>query len=371
MSVCFVNALTGDSDDCGADVNAHLELARALMRRRRPLFAASRAGCRGAVRRLLLANADPNCLALLAAAKNGHEQIIRDLLAAGADSNERDAGGATPLIAASQEGQLRIVCDLLAAGADPNLADDQGATPLHAGCEFGDTAVIEALLGANADPSRTMSTDGCTPLFMASQNNHWKTVQRLLSANAHPDTPRDNGCTPLYYATQQSYARVVEILLEGGADACGRAGHTPPILTVRQLGIAQRLLAYGADQEAPFTNGDTAIAMAESHAADGVGRWLAAVRGHTAIEICASVPFLYRLRALLRGGAYSERLVRIAAPDAAALCAEAGRPWSRSRHFLYPPATRTAVRLLLRCALRAPALPQICWLLVMANINRI
>jgi ankyrin repeat protein len=46
--------------------------------------------------------------------------------------NAFDAKGHTALVLAIQHGRLEIVRALLAHGADPNLPDSQGVTPRHA-----------------------------------------------------------------------------------------------------------------------------------------------------------------------------------------------------------------------------------------------
>jgi hypothetical protein len=74
------------------------------------------------------------------AAQNGHEDIVKLLLAAGADVNAPAAsyGEGTALQSAAVEGHLEIVEKLLAAGADVNAA---------AGSVYGLTALQEAVVG--------------------------------------------------------------------------------------------------------------------------------------------------------------------------------------------------------------------------------
>lgn len=69
------------------------------------------------------------------------KEIVRMLLAAGADPNARSASGGTPLHTAAFTGNTAILQMLLAAGADPTLADDKGHTPLDIARDRGHSEV--------------------------------------------------------------------------------------------------------------------------------------------------------------------------------------------------------------------------------------
>jgi len=57
-------------------------------------------------------------------------QLVKSLLASGADINAKDNNGWTPLIEAAQEDHLEIVTLLLEKGADINSKTTKGATAL-------------------------------------------------------------------------------------------------------------------------------------------------------------------------------------------------------------------------------------------------
>jgi ankyrin repeat protein len=65
---------------------------------------------------------------LLAAASNGHGELAREALDAGAAVDVRDGEGATPLMLAARNGKVAIVDLLLIAGADPGAVDAEGRT---------------------------------------------------------------------------------------------------------------------------------------------------------------------------------------------------------------------------------------------------
>jgi ankyrin repeat protein len=86
------------------------------------------------------------------AAAFGPEEMVRDLLKAGADVNARDSRALTPLIfaVATEYAAPRIVQALLQAGADVNVRDNAGETALDWAEKFGYPEVIAALNKAGA-----------------------------------------------------------------------------------------------------------------------------------------------------------------------------------------------------------------------------
>jgi ankyrin repeat protein len=76
------------------------------------------------------------------------------LLRAGADPNRPDRDGTTPLYRASVQGRADVVRVLVAAGADPNLESGTGGEglPLCAAACWDHVEVSRALLAAGADP---------------------------------------------------------------------------------------------------------------------------------------------------------------------------------------------------------------------------
>lgn len=81
--------------------------------------------------------------------------VVRELLAAGADPRVRDAQGATALMhAAGYGGNLEVLELLVEAGIDPDTQDDAGRSALMWAAEFAATAeVVGTLLDLGADPS--------------------------------------------------------------------------------------------------------------------------------------------------------------------------------------------------------------------------
>ena len=92
------------------------------------------------------------------AVKNGDIDSVQDLINRGVvdvnNSIHRTERGATPLFIAAENGHTDVVKALLAAGAGVNTArTDDGATPLFIAAQNGHIAIVNALLKKNADVS--------------------------------------------------------------------------------------------------------------------------------------------------------------------------------------------------------------------------
>lgn len=81
----------------------------------------------------------------------------------GADVNERNGVGQTPLFFAAQKNLINVAITLLDAGADVNAKDQWGDTPLHIATINGYTNVVRLLLLAGADVN-AKDNHGCVPI---------------------------------------------------------------------------------------------------------------------------------------------------------------------------------------------------------------
>jgi ankyrin repeat protein len=115
-----------------------------------------------------------SALHIAAAAHN--EEIVRELIALGADIQARDRLGAEPLHLAAdgQRGsrswnpraQAATIALLIKAGADPNAINNNGTAPLHRAVRTRCAAAVEALLAGGADP-RLKNKNGSMPMALA------------------------------------------------------------------------------------------------------------------------------------------------------------------------------------------------------------
>ena len=108
------------------------------------------------------------------AALFGNIEAIKQHIAAGADVNEKDEKGATPLHGAAFTGHMEVVELLIANGADVNAKDKDGGTPLLHATLSGHREIVELLISKGADVNAKVAPSdrlfkGKTPLDLASK----------------------------------------------------------------------------------------------------------------------------------------------------------------------------------------------------------
>jgi quinoprotein dehydrogenase-associated probable ABC transporter substrate-binding protein len=172
---------------------------------------------------------------------------------------------------------------LVEKGADVNQPDPQGWTPLQNAARQRKDGIIKTLVELGADPNRP-AEDGMTPLVAAAMRDHVPSVKALLEAGANVEQPGLEGFRPLALAIAESKYEVAKALIEGGADvsvASGEDGLTPLMLIAAQTGpaegarflpgstrpsdIAKILIERGADINAQSKSGITALMVAATH----------------------------------------------------------------------------------------------------------
>ncbi len=179
----------------------------------------------------------------LIAARNGNAALMTLLLKHGADKNRavvkkkvdrfitrihKKVKRPSLLIAAASGGHVEVMKVLLAAGADINIQNDAGITALFKAAEQGHADVVELLLAQQAAPD-LFDNIGRTPLMIASRNGYQGIVEQLIAHDANvnaieqldPSSHRDisiGGMTSLIYASRGGHADIAAILLKNGAD---------------------------------------------------------------------------------------------------------------------------------------------------------
>jgi hypothetical protein len=172
------------------------------------------------------ANVSPAPTTLLAAVKHGRIDIVKSLLANGANINETDADGSTSLMIASEANlanNLALVQTLIDARASLEARDSQGRSAMHRAAAEGKINIVGLLVESGALVNRR-ATDGGTPLFYAVKSGKLPVVQLLVAHHAQLDLPDNSGSTPLMIASEGNAnlpdnSTMVETLLTAGAKA--------------------------------------------------------------------------------------------------------------------------------------------------------
>lgn len=245
-----------------------------------PLMYAAAVGSVDAVKALLAKGADAkarnsfDATALMWGVTNLEK--VRVLVDAGADVNARSKQGMTPLlIAANNAGSAEIVRLLLAKGADPKATND-GATALLSAVTANDLDMVRLFIEKGVDVNAADAL-GNTPLQFAASNGNLVMVKLLLSKGAAVDAATTgatkvrkgpvalNHLTALMFAAPYGTPELLRTLIDAGAEVNGRdiRDMTPLMLAVssetQNPEVVRLLLEKGADVKAKSNLGETAL----------------------------------------------------------------------------------------------------------------
>jgi ankyrin repeat protein len=168
-------------------------------------------------------------------------EVTEKLIAAGADVNVRDRDQLTPLFFAIKRKRVNLVSLLAEAGADPSAMGPRGTTLVHHAAEL--PGALEILVKHGADPN-VRDANGNTALLVAAATGASDSASALLKAGADIHAANAAGDTPLHVAIRNDRLRVVEILLGAGADPArvNHSGTTPMALAVTASEPIRRLM---------------------------------------------------------------------------------------------------------------------------------
>ncbi len=179
---------------------------------------------------------------LMFAAREGCVACLPILADAGANLNQTDPDGITPMVNAIINGHYDVARFLLDKGADPNLADKTGRAALYA-------AVDAHTLPASNRPSPNEADNESTSLDLVKAvlahggdvNTQLKTQQPYRTkVDRGNDTMLTTGTTPLLRAAKAGDVVVIALLLEKGADAkLATRNGINPIMAAAGLGTKE------------------------------------------------------------------------------------------------------------------------------------
>ena len=196
-------------------------------------------------------------------AMNGHLDLVKVLLNAGADIELKDDDSSTPLHIAATFGRPEVARTLISAGADVHARDFSGGTPLHVS-RMPEITNVLIQSGANVN---ARDEEGATPLHLCHAGG--RGAKLLVHAGADVNIMDSNGQTPLHSIAKNSspgyglyeQLRVATVLIDSGADVNvkDKKGNVPlhKISELGSLDIAQMLIDAGADVKIKNDRGRT------------------------------------------------------------------------------------------------------------------
>jgi ankyrin repeat protein len=156
---------------------------------------------------------DDPYLPLHRACSAGNARQLGRYLQAGANINQRDTHGCTPLIIAIKHGFATNAFQLFDYNPDLNVQDTLGKTALLYAVENDNDCMVLHLLARNADPNR-QDVLGDTPLIVAMKRGFINVATRIVNAaDVDVNLPDYNGLTALNIAAEQGQMQMVHALI--------------------------------------------------------------------------------------------------------------------------------------------------------------
>ena len=227
----------------------------------------------------------------------GDRRAALAMIADGADVNQTQPDGSTPLHWAVYRVDQELVAALLKKHARANVVNHYGASPLMEAVRLANQDMVGMLLEADADPNVT-NEDGQTALMLAARTGRVGVAKALLEHGAdvnRREKYRDQSA--LMWAAAESHATMVELLVSKGADLTIRArandwetqisseprvqyrptgGLTSLLYAARAgcLGCVTAIVNAGADVNRPNPDGMTPMMMALDNGYPSVAQYL-------------------------------------------------------------------------------------------------
>ncbi len=150
---------------------------------------------------------------LMAAAESGNLNVVKLLIAAGADIHQVTANNESALWFAAQNSQTKVVQFLLKKGAKSDgVEKSTGESLIFRVAALGDLKVLSALLKDPKVDVQAVNANGETALFAAAREGNYEMAQFLIAKGLDPDQKNYAGESPAEIAMKNQYVQTTEIL---------------------------------------------------------------------------------------------------------------------------------------------------------------
>lgn len=159
--------------------------------------------------------AAPSADNMVAAAKGGDVETVKEGLQAGFDPNYKDRQGNSLLIHAAANSNADIVTVLLKGGADPAMQNKSGDDALNYGAIKGNLSIVKQMLKAGLPVNRKQ---GWQPLSYAIYGKSLDVFNYLMDQGADPNANNPSQASALMIAALEGQEEMAARLLKAGAD---------------------------------------------------------------------------------------------------------------------------------------------------------
>eukprot|EP00118_Oscarella_pearsei_P019911 m.214261 g.214261 ORF g.214261 m.214261 type:complete len:859 (+) comp39807_c1_seq7:2007-4583(+) len=154
----------------------------------------------------------PEMTTLIEAVKERSLTKVCSLLESGANVNESDLSGRTPLYFAAQRGLNDIARVLVDYGARVSPQTNWGSTPLHVAADKGFDSILRLLTSIPGTSTNMQNKNGDSALHLAAYRGKLDAVRVLLDAGADVGLKNSEGRTPIEDAESNGHDQVAECL---------------------------------------------------------------------------------------------------------------------------------------------------------------
>jgi len=160
--------------------------------------------------------ASDDYLNAIKAVKDGDVEELRAQVVRGEDMNHQDDLDKTALMYAAINGNETMIKLLLQGGARQTIHDLDGRVALHWAVQKDNPDAVEALLDGGAAID-VQDPHGTTPLMMAAANGNLAVLRVLIAHHAKLDTRDYTGRSALDFAEGTRQSRAATLLKQAGA----------------------------------------------------------------------------------------------------------------------------------------------------------